>query len=578
MNIFDNEELFKVTKVDLNSFIDDNEDFENFFDRFINNEPISNPLEAIFRFFKSNSNGSLFEGDDGSHFLLVISTDFLRKHRPKRKGIRTFIKDSLSKLADKISQHTPCTIITTGRESGVNTDILESFLDLNRLKREIDLKSNEALIVEFLNFNYSDIDSGEDIVIKSSSKEIVLKSGSSVIIGNRDFYKIKSKKDSFIKFTYEEDRILVNLYGIDSIKSNNSYLVEEYLYDGEDSYEEIDIYINELDGYISFDGLKVELSKKTNQSKDIDILSKDKSEIDGIKSDTFEEPKYPKKDSVLDLRKSFIVYLKSFFVPFSSGLSKVYYNLDLIDKKFILVAGNKSLPDEKRVAQIVVDAENKTIKVVNRSNHNLSFQYGLDGLKMVANLNFEATNTDIGSETDSIDTDPASGQNSKIVVIEPNQEEIFKDSEIDFNDSSIKVDNNGVKTIYYNFVIGSFGKDEIFNLGRNSFRFFEHGTIIDNNSNNSYGGREYKDGNYKIAGNLISRTPADIYINGQEVVFKNSIKSEFNLFVNTLKGEYKIPFGNSKTLSTHELFADTNVVAISRGESKILEISLGINL
>ena len=589
MNIFDNDELFRVTKVDLNSFIDDGENFELFYDRFINNEPILNPLKAIFRFFSSDNRGNLFDGEDGSHFLLVISKDFLRKHKPKRVGIRTFIKDVFNTLENKISNFTKCTIITTGREDGKNTDVLESFLNLDRVKKSLNLDGNEAMIIEFTEFYYdAPSNNSLDIAIENNSKKIYLSGGKSAIIGDKDFYKIKSKNDNFLKFTYDgdEDRLLILPYGIDNIDSNNRYLQEEYLYDKDSSYDELDLPLDELEGYISFDGLKINLSlvehqevKDTNDSKP-KVIKSAKHIIQNEQPSIQEVVAKPKeeKNYGLDLKKSFIVYLKSFTIPFSSNLTKVHYNLDLIDKKYILVGGNKNFTEEKTIAHIVVDTKDKSITIENKTNTTLFFQKSKGSLKMTSTPSSKGTDTDdIGVETDSIETDTPSGNQTNKIEIEPNDKKSFNINSVDFNDSSLEVDGFGVKSRYYNFFINSFEKGELFSLNRYSYKFFKHGTIVDNYSDLSYGGREYADGSYKVLGSTISRNPATIVIDNQNVIFKNSIKPDYTLTINSIKGKYEVSFDESKSISTHELFADTNIVAITKGNIKLLEVSIGIN-
>ena len=177
--------------------------------------------------------------------------------------------------------------------------------------------------------------------------------------------------------------------------------------------------------------------------------------------------------------------------------------------------------------------------------------------------------------TNTIDTDePQSTQELTEITLKKGESHNFKER-IEFPNSAIEFNENGVSIEYINFIIGSFNNKLEFN--RRYFRHFGTGNIIDTQENLDYAGRIYESKPKNILGATLSRNSMLLNLRGDTFTLSNQIKEQYSIITTTATKESEISFKEEEAFSKDEFLSKKNYISLSKDGIILIEISIQAN-
>ena len=585
-------------KINLTQYIGDNIDENNFHENFFKDIP-ANPWEgftvkSLISFFDSNreeKNGLIDQliNNEVTHVLLIFSQKFIntiiakkRKKFKERIRPKEFTKRFIEKFSQEfISNEIGSSILVSGSRQKQNTQDLEEWLNLRELQKSLQLNADESYLLGFKDMKISSSSSRNLISLVLNNRNLIIKENCSVLLGSSILFKFNtSSPKSIIKVTNNTNDnsiefITENIYNIES----NSYeLQEEYLND--EVFDEFEFNANKLKKNnikIKFDKTSIIFSNRIptitieeeREKRKEPIINREKNSSNssrtiGINSD---EDKPSTQD--INFKDNYLVTLNRFIIPYEDDLKEVHYHLIKNKSKFILVGGSKSDPRENALAKVVANLVQNSIEVTNLSVQPMSFKIAEDKVRYQINRNSSKRGVD------TIDTDePKRKQEIKEVRLKKGESYSFKER-IEFPNSAIEFNENGVAVEYINFIIGSFNNRLEFN--RHYFRHFGSGNIIDNRENLDYAGRIYEGRANNILGSVLSRNPMILNLSEEKFTLSNQIKEQYNILVTTATKESEITFQEEEHFSKKDLLSKKNYISISKDGIVLVEITILAN-
>lgn len=526
--------------------------------------------------------------DDGvTHVLLILPQKFIntvisQKRKTSKERIRPkeFTKKFIEKFNHEFtSNEIGCSILVSGSRHKQETEDLEQWLNLRELQKSLQLNADESYLLGFKDMKISASTNKSAISLELNNKHLIIKKDCSALLGNNKLFKFNiSSPESIIKITNNSNDTYIDFIteNIDAIKSSSHDLQEEYLND--EAFEDFGLNANEL----KKDDIKIVFDKTSIIfSNTIPVITVDTEEENKQESQKREEESSTnlvintdptEQNSSLqhiNFKDNYLVLLNQFVTPYENDLKEVHYHLVKNQSKLILVGGSKSDPKENALAKVVAHLSKNTIEVTNLSTETITF-------KMVKNkVQYQMNRTSSNTIPNTIDTDePQNRPELTEITLAKGESYHFKER-IEFPNSAIEFNENGVAVEYSNFIIGSFNNKLEFN--RHYFRHFGTGNIIDNQENLDYAGRIYDGKPTNILGSTLSRNPMLLNLREDTFTLSNQIKEQYTIIVATSTQENEISFQEEECFLKKEFLSKKNHIALSKDGIILVEISIQAN-
>jgi hypothetical protein len=488
----------------------------------------------------------------------------------KKMRTNSIIETIESHIESKIRKNIPN--LSVFNLNSDNEDLATIF-DINLLKRELDKDSKgdfKKIYLIGLRFN---LNSSNRLGFYLNNQPIYEESGT--IYGDSKILKNKLKR-GFITVKSDEG-VELEFFNTNKFSSKD--------YDIGSDLEDLD-YQNDS---LSFELIESELSKVEMVSKAGEKLVFSLTPIYDNIYDTIDKEK-----TTTHKLNSNSIYMDSFFIPRDNGLQKVHLLLVNKDGKKIIAGGEyyDGLDLCDIIASITIDLEKETIDVTNRSKIDLTFTnfdnmfWRLDELDLSQD---DAIYTSILLDDipDEYITKPEDINQNNLEVketIEPNKKFTFHIKEIEFNDTNVSFNEDGVLIRYSFFEIANF-KDE-FILNRMAYKMSKYGTLIDcfverpRGRDFKWGGKEYID-HHDILGRVISSKPIYLRSRGDEFNIESRLNSRYYLVqVTTSYQKYILDEGeNEITLPNRNRLGMIKIDIINRGymQRPLVEFSVKVD-
>jgi|GEM_PF-3408810 len=454
----------------------------------------------------------------------------------------------------------------------IESEDVATIFDLNLLKRELDRDSKgEFKKIYFIGLRFN-LNSSNRVGFYLNNQPIYEESGT--LYGDSKILKNKLKR-GFITVKSDEG---VELEFFNTNKFNSKD------YDIGSDLEDLD-YQNDTLGF----ELDSNINRVTITSKADEKLTFSLNPIYDNVYDTID-----KESPTAHKLNSNSVYMDSFFIPRDSGLQRVHLLLVNKEGKKIIAGGeyHNGLDMCDTIASITIDLEKETIEVTNRSKIDLTFTnfdnmfWRLDEIELSQDsaIYTSILLDDIPDEY--IDKSENSTQNSLEVkeTIAPDKSFKFHIREIEFNDTNISFNEDGVLIRYSFFEIANF-KDE-FILNRMAYKMSKYGTLIDcfverpKGRDFKWGGKEYID-HHDILGRVVSSKPIYLRSRGDEFNIESRLNSRYYLVqVTTSYQKYILDEGESEiTLPNRNRLGMVKIDIINRGymQKPLVEFSVKVD-
>lgn len=379
---------------------------------------------------------------------------------------------------------------------------LANIFDISALKKEFDNESKGSDKIFFMGLKYN-LGSREANMYLNG---IPIPEESGLVIGNSKILRQKLKK-GYMGISADGEDITIEFFDTNKFTSTHEDIV--------DDLNAIDFEQDSLDILLEESSIVL----KSNRESSLIFSS------EGVEGGRYEEDvSDEREENSSSMERTTNINMTSFFIPKDKGLNRV--SLLLLDKngQKIIAGGqyHSGLSSCAVLAELSVDFKSNVIVFKNHSDDEMAFSNFEDSfwrLEESGNAKNKNYNSGIFTEILSSATDinevdgttEIRDMNIELKRIESGEEHIFKINQLEFNDSHISFDNNGVWIRYSSFCIAKFKKE--FKLHRTAFRMSDMGTIIDcfvrqlPRGGYEYGGKIYDDESSKILGITISSRP-----------------------------------------------------------------------
>ena len=583
-------------KINLTRYMGDNSNEAEFHKNFfkdISGDFWEGVTVSIIKFWnpkKEEKNGLIDQllNDGVTHVLLILPQKFIntiisQKRKTSKERIRPkeFTKTFIEKFSQEFTANEiGCSILVSGSRHKQETQDLEQWLNLRELQKSLQLNADESYLLGFKDMKIGASNNKNAISLELNNKHLTIKEDCSVLLGSSRLFKFNTTTpESIVKITNNSNDNYIDFIteNIDNITSSSHDLQDEYL--NEEIFEDFGLNANELkkdDVEIKFDKTSIIFS---NTIPTITVEDKEEPTKEPIKQKKEETPisstigidSDEDKPSLqnINLKNDYLVVLNRFVTPYENDLKEVHYHLVKNQSKLILVGGSKSDPKENALAKIIANLADNRIEVTNLSVQPMSFKINENRVE------YQMKRTASNKIANTIDTDESKTQQELTeVTLKKGKSHSFKEP-IEFPNSAISFNENGVEVKYINFIIGSFNNKLEFN--RHYFRHFGTGNIIDNQENLDYAGRIYAEGKKNILGSTISRNPMLLTLRGSTFTLSNQIKEQYTILTKTATKESEISYKEEESFSKDELLSKPNHLSITKDGIVLVEISIQAN-
>jgi len=435
-------------------------------------------------------------------FILYIprtTSKTIRKKLSKKVSTKIISEKIVSYISSQSRRNVDMVIYNLDDE---NYEIGNIF-DIEALKNELDKNTKGSDKIFFIGLKYNL--SSREVNVYLNNIPIAEESG--LLLGNSKILKHKLKK-GIMEISVDED-VTIEFFDTNEFSSKDD--------DIGDDLKDIDFERDSIDMELDYNGSLVLESKKEKSL----IFSTDGSGEDDDDNIDDEDTDTTGSSSI---SKNTRVNMDSFFIPKNRELKSV--NLLLLEKdgQNIIAGGqyHSGLSSCNVLAELIIDFDNESMIIKNRSNDKLSFSnytdfWKLEELSTSSSSNYNSgIYTEIMSSTTTVNngidglTEIGNLNVESNLIIEKGDEHTFNINQIEFNDSNVFFDKSGVLIRYSSFCIAKFDKE--FALHRTAYRMSDSGTIIDcfvsqpSKGVFEYGGRVYDDSS-SILGIIISSQP-----------------------------------------------------------------------
>ncbi|NPA60881.1 MAG: hypothetical protein GXO06_01175, partial [Epsilonproteobacteria bacterium] len=443
--------------------------------------------------------------------------------RATAKAIRSVLnkKSRTNTIIEKVEYYVESQIrknipnINVFNLNGESSEVASIF-DINLLKRELDKDSKgEFKKIYFIGLRFN-LNFSNRLGFYLNNQEIYEESGT--IYGDSKILKNRIKR-GFISIKSDEC-VELEFFNTDKYRSAD--------YDIGSDLEDLDYQHDTLSFELDAEIDRITLNSKGDERLifSLNPIYDSTAKVDSQNRDT--------QSLKVGEDRAYKIYMESFFIPRGNGLKRVHLLLVDIDGKRVLAGGeyHKGLEMCSIIASITVDLGRDTIDIFNRSDSELSFTnfdnlfWKLDDSR--GDMEGIYTNVLLDEIPDKYKVD--SSQLDVKEVIAPDKSFKFNTKEVEFNDTNLSIDSEGVTLRYYSLEIAKF-RDE-FKLNRMAYKMSKYGTLIDCSVERpkgryfKWGGKEYKS-HQDILGRVISSKPVYIKAVGELLMVESRLNSQY---------------------------------------------------